>query len=186
LTKLLTDLETWPHRFPVDEIQYGVAGVNAGIQPNKITEILGLKALSEVLPGLRAPWRQNETTDSVWGNINISNKTASINHGDPKQRKFDLRAHKFDYFSNWVVASYADKEHMKVAVIKASVVYRNGLDSYSWNEANLSKDVKLFDLRTQAEEFRAYLLTKPAPPEMPAAAVPDESESESESESWDE
>jgi len=39
--------------------------------------------------------------------------------------------------------------------------------------------VKLFDLQTHADEFRAYLLTKPAPPEMPAAAVPDESESES-------
>jgi len=90
--------------------------------------------------------------------------------------------HKFDYFSNWVVASYADKGFTKVAVIKASVVYRNGLKTFSWNEANLSKDVKLFDLRTQEDEFRAYLLTKPAPPEMPAAAVPVESESES----WDE
>ena len=66
-----------------------------------------------------------------------------------------------------VIASYGDDDkYKKVAVIPAAIVYRNGKTSFGWNESKPStmKDVKLFDLETQAEALRKYLRTKPDPP----------------------
>lgn len=103
---------------------YDIGGVNAKMSFRKIPEVLGLAALAKVLCGLRAPWRQNETVDSVWEHIGISNKTATIQHRDPKQRSFHLGKHKFDHFCHWVIASYGDEDDFtKVAIIPAALHY---------------------------------------------------------------
>jgi hypothetical protein len=158
LEQILSNIKKWEHRFTRDQILYDVKEVNRHITPKKYTEVAGLKALASVLPFLRAPWRQNETVDSVWGSIGISNKTATVNNGNPKQRAFPLCVHKYDQFVRWVVASYGDCDYQKVAVIPAVVVYRCGKGRFCWNEDTDSmKDVTLFDLRTQAAEFREFL-----------------------------
>ena len=158
MEQMISNLTTWKHRFTRDQILYEMDVVNKKINSIKIPEVLGLKALAVALPGLRAPWRQNETVDSVWDDIGISNKTAGIN-GKQLQRRFDLKNHKYDSFALWVIASYADCDYQKVAVIPASIVYGCGNKSFCWNEASRSsmKDVTLFDLRTQSTELRAFL-----------------------------
>ena len=159
LKQMLSNMLAWKHRFTRNRILYDIEVVNRGMSPKKVPEVLGLQALAEVLPGLRAPWRQEETVDSVWEGIGISNKTTRINNGDTKQRTFLLAHHNYDQFARWVVASYGDSSYQKVAVIPAAVVYGCGKQAFCWNESNPSsmKDVTLFDLRTQADKFRKFL-----------------------------
>ena len=141
--------------------------VNKKISKTKPPEVLGLTELAKVLTGLKPPWRQNETVDSVWADMGISNKTSTINNGDPKQRYFLLKVHKYDHFCHWVIASYGgDDNYKKVAVIEAAIAYRNGKTKFGWNESKPStmKHVKLFNLETQGEALRKYLRAKPDPP----------------------
>ena len=167
------------------KILYDMEVVNNKIAPNKIPEVLGLTELAKVLTGLRPPWRQNETVDSVWEDMGISNKTASIANGDPKQRYFLLSFHKYDHFCNWVIASYGgDDNYKKVAVIPAAIVYRNGKKKFCWNESKPStmKHVKLFDFEKQGDALRKYLKTKPDPPARIEEPEEDEDEDEEEDE----
>ena len=164
LAQILANLKSWPHRFPREMILFDTDVINKKTSSTQKVEMLGRQALAAVLPGLRSPWRQGETVDSVWETTNISNTTASISNSDPKQRRFTLAARKFDHFARWVVASYADEGHQKVAAIPASVVYgRGGAKTFCWNESKpeqmAEKQIRLFDLRTQAAELRAHLLS---------------------------
>ena len=164
---LVKNLHAWArkHTFSAEKILFCPELNKKSLQnPNKAPEMLGLFELAKVLPEMRAPFRQNETVDSVWSHLCYSNKTAKISNGDPKQRRVELGAHKFDHFCHWVIASYGgDDKYKKVAVIPAAVVYRNGKSTFCWNEAKPStmKHVKLFDLETQGEELRAYLEAGP-------------------------
>ena len=169
ILQMMKNIKNWGEdkMFTSHQILYNMEVVNKKMSPEKIPEVLGLTELAKVLPGLKPPWRQNETVDSVWEDMGISNKTATINHGDPNQRYFRLKVHKYDHFCHWVIASYGgDHNYKKVAVIEAAIAYRNGKTSFGWNDSKPStmKDVKLFDLETQGEALRKHLLTKPDPP----------------------
>ena len=166
LLAMLNDLTNWPFQFSRDEFMFDMDGLNKKsiLNNKKITEMKGLKELSKSLFGLRPPFRQNETTDSVWGLLGISNKTATVsNHKYPGQRHFNLKSHKFDHFCHWMIASYSDCDFKKIAVISSKSVYNSGLKSFSWNESDpeamKTKNVQLFDLETQAAELREYLET---------------------------
>ena len=168
IRQMLENIKAWKHRFTSDQILYDTEVVNKKkIDEKKKKEVRGLAELAKALPGLRAPWRQNETVDSVWERMGISNKTASIANKIPTQRFFMLKVHKYDHFCHWVIASYEDKNrpdknYKKVAVIPAASVYRNENKYFCWNELKSStmKDVKLFDLETEGDALRKHLLTK--------------------------
>ena len=183
ILQMIENIKNWGEEkmFTSHQILYDMEVVNKKISKTKPPEVLGLTELAKVLPGLKPPWRQNETVDSVWEDMGISNKTASITNGDPKQRFFLLSVHKYDHFCHWVVALYGgDDKYKKVAVIPAAIVYRNGKKTFGWNESKPStmKDVKLFDLEKQAEALRKHLRTRPDPPAR--IEEPDEDEDEDE------
>lgn len=165
---MINNLHAWPYTFSAHEILFSPELNKKSLQaPKKAVEMLGLFELAKVLPELRAPFRQNETVDSVWFHCCISNKTATMKRGVSKHRFFPLCSHKFDHFCHWVIASYGGSDnYKKVAVIPAAIVYRSGKKSFCWNEENPEsmKHIKLFNLETQAEELRAYLQNAPEPP----------------------
>ena len=185
LRQMIENIKNWGEdkMFTRHKILYDMEVVNKKMNPQKIPEVLGLTELAKVLPGLKPPWRQNETVDSVWEDMGISNKTASIANGDPKQRYFLLSFHKYDHFCHWVIASYGgDDNYKKVAVIPAAIAYRNGKTRFGWNESKPAtmEHVKLFTLETQAEALCEYLKTKPDPPERIEEPEEDEDEDKDE------
>ena len=183
ILQMIENIKNWGEEkmFTRHKILYDMEVVNKKITPKKIPEVLGLTELSKVLPGLKPPWRQNETVDSVWEDMGISNQTATMSNGDPNQRYFLLGVHKYDHFCHWVIASYGgDHNYKKVAVIPAAIVYRNGNKGFYWNESKPAtmEHVKLFTLETQAEALCEYLRTKPDPPERIEEPEEDEDEDE--------
>ena len=183
ILRMMNNIKDWGEEkmFMRHKILYNMEVVNKKMIP----EVLGLTELAKVLPGLKPPWRQNETVGSVWEDMGISNKTATINNGDPNQRYFRLSVHKYDHFCHWVIASYGgDDNYKKVAVIPAAIAYRNGKTKFGWNESKPAtmEHVKLFNLETQGEALCEYLKTKPDPP----ARIEEPEEEEDEDEDGDE
>ena len=167
--RMMRNILAWPAdaMFTREAILFDRTIVNTRIKANHVIENTGFHALFKALPEMRAPARQNETVDFVWNALGFSGKTAGISNGDPKQRQFPLKAHKNDHFGNWVIVSYPDLGYMQVAVIPAAVVYRCGNAWFCWNETTRTnmQHVRIFNLETDREALRAYLLQAPNPPE---------------------
>ena len=183
---MMRNILAWPTdaMFTREAILFDRTTVNTRIKIKQVIENEGFHALFKALPEMRAPARQNETIDFVWNALGFSGKTAGISNGDPKQRSFDLKAHKNDHFGNWVIASYRDMGYTQVAVIPAAVVYRCGKTAFCWNETKGTnmQHVRIFNLETDREALRAYLLQAPPPPAPMQQAEDAEEEDEEDEE----
>lgn len=165
----INNLVTWPQRITLERAYFDYNEINSNFTKQKIVEMLGIQSISKVVDRVTAPWRQNETVDSIiWVNdvcTTISNKTAKKSKNKYYQRCFPLNCHKNFHFCDWVIASYKDEDYQKVAVIPAYIVYQKYRKSFWWNENNTfemkNKNVRLFDFRKDSLSFREYISTKP-------------------------
>lgn len=163
LLQMLENIKHWQHAFSLDTLHYDFSSgqINAAVSLTHQIEKKGFKTLSAALPGLRPPWRQNETVDTVWKSRGVSNKTAS-RMNDCGTFFFKLKVHPNHHFADWILAMYTETN--KVAVMEAAAVYGLESVSFSWNEStghNMHL-VRIFNLDDPAdvEKLRAYLLTK--------------------------
>ncbi len=171
LQAMLAKFETWP-KHSYDKIMF--IDIGEKISPKNKTEKLGLQVLDRIVSQfgsksrLNEPRRQNETVDSFFTKtdgtmVAISNKTASIQSGNPKQRYFKLTAAAPNHnFCDVVVAWYPDLSS-KFAVISSAVVYTNDLHgTYSWNENSRSPNVRIFNDTAQDDglAFFKYLCSE--------------------------
>jgi len=164
LLQMLENIKAWEHTFSLDELYYDFSSgrINADVHPTHQIEKNGFKILSAFLPGLRPPWRQQETVDTVWRKLGMSNKTAKRNHAYGGTFHFDLKGHPNDHFADWILVMY--KESKKVAVMDAAKVYGLNISTFNWNEVtghNMHL-VRIFDLDNpeEVEKLQTYLLTK--------------------------
>ena len=193
IQNMMRNIMAWPTEamFTREEILFDRTKINTRIKKSKhAIENEGFHALYKALPEMRAPARQNETIDFVWNMLGFSGKTAVINHGDSKQRSFCINSHKNDHFCHWIIVSYPDMEYNQVAVIPAAVVYRCGNANFYWNETTGTnmQHVRIFNLETDREALRAYLLQAPPPPapmQQAEDAVEDGDEEEEEEDEED-
>jgi len=187
-TRLYDDIVTWPREklFLLDDIHFDEV-LNEKCGQSKKTEMAGINVVYELAKEaggvLHLPGLYNETANAVLEmnglSANISFKTATIHNDDAKQRYIRFYAQNNVHFCKWVVASYKNEGHMKVAVIPAEEVYSNvskraKQKSLSWNEKKLEeKGIQLFDFRTAAEKsaFLKYVTQDCFTPPVPKKEI---------------
>lgn len=163
---MLTEWEAWPKKLTEHAILYDMDFVNAKSTKNYKTEKRGFEAVANALRALGVKlipvWRQGECVDYKFvldGKVlYVSGKTGSVSHSDPHQRLFNLGVAPNKHFCDVVVASYANN-YQRVAVMAPSDVYVSGKVTFGWNENELKKSVKIFNLDTEAAAFVKYVFS---------------------------
>ncbi len=165
-SQMLLEWEHWPNKLTERDILYDMEIVNAPGSESMKIEKRGFEAIANAvrLSGVKLSpvWRQNECVDyklELSGKVVfVSGKTASVKNKNQQQRSFVLKVGPNKQFCDLVVASYA-QNYQRVAVMASSEVYNTGKKGFTWNEKDLKKCVKIFDLDTEASAFVKYVFT---------------------------
>lgn len=169
--RFLDELKAWPadRRRTRDQLLYELIRNDHN---ERLTEMRGIRIIADLVESagglLRAPYRQNETTDTVLHLrhicVYVSHKTASAT-ATTNRFYFTMSKQKNSHLCDVVVAMYREPSK-KVMVVSRDTVYNGKLQNFGWNEsygidALASRGIRIFHLDDDAERiaFLEHLCT---------------------------